>query len=224
MTRTNALADFESKFMLRLQAEITASQGALTPTQTVAIAVNVLATVMNGISMGDLHFYAELRDMARYIIRAKREIMAIGSQEIAASHIPHATDQLKEVVNATEHATNRIMDSCDKIGALTEQCPPDVATQLNECTGEIFEACSFQDITGQRINKVVQTFLYIDDKVRRMTEALGIEGVEDGGNVMDALAKTLSDNQRAENLDGPALPGRDAPSQSDIDRLFEGKA
>ena len=40
----------------------------------------------------------------------------------------------------------------------------------------IFEACSFQDITGQRIAKVVETLQHIEQRVARFADVMQREG------------------------------------------------
>ena len=37
--------------------------------------------------------------------------------------------------------------------------------QLNATGADVFEACSFQDITGQRFSKVVKSVTYVEDRV-----------------------------------------------------------
>ena len=42
---------------------------------------------------------------------------------------------------------------------------------LNKITNngaDVFEACSFQDITGQRITKVVKSVTYVEDRVNAL--------------------------------------------------------
>ena len=48
----------------------------------------------------------------------------------------------------------------------------------------IFEACSFQDITGQRINKVIKLLDSIDERVGKLNELFGTSSA----NVTEAVA------------------------------------
>ena len=81
----------------------------------------------------------------------------------------------------------------------------------------IFEACNFQDITGQRITKVVGAIKFIEDRIDRMIEILGgqsaLRDVElPADDVVDADAALLA---------GPQLETDPKISQDDIDRFFD---
>ena len=83
---------------------------------------------------------------------------------------------------------------------------------------EVLMACSFQDLTGQRIAKVVNTLRHIE---QRFDSLLAIWEVTDGTGAAGLLA-TMSDDGRVDRdlLHGPQLEG-DGMSQSDIDNLFK---
>ena len=86
---------------------------------------------------------------------------------------------------------------------------------------EVLTACSFQDITGQRTTKVVNTLQYIEQRVSSMIEIWGVQG----GTPAPAPARDAEDNRPdAHLMNGPAADG--GPSQADVDALFEklGKA
>jgi len=155
---------------------------------------------------------AELENLASYINNARHEIAALRPTDINTDHIPRATDELDAVVGATEEATNKIMDICDEIGEVVGSCSPEIAAKLNDFTTRIFEACNFQDITGQRITKVVQTLKQIDVKVTDLLKIFGNGTAAD----KDSLAVRTGE---AALLNGPALP-QDAVDQDDIDRLM----
>lgn len=177
---------------------------------------DVVTSMTGDVTVSDLKFYAELEELAAYIRHAKQEIAEIKPKDISVSHIPNATDELDAVVGATEEATNKIMDVCDTIGSIASSCTPEVSQQLVDCTTRIFEACNFQDITGQRITKVVQTLKYIDTKVSALLQALGEEihraGGDQHGVASDAdFEKSL--------LNGPQLPHK-AIDQEAIDKMM----
>ncbi|MDX2095433.1 MAG: chemotaxis protein CheZ, partial [Alphaproteobacteria bacterium] len=103
----------------------------------------------------------EIEKIALYISEAKSEIAAIALTEDKTGNeknISHATLQLTEVVRHTEEATNSIMDAADAVmllaGGLADT---EAGAKLGEHAVSILEACSFQDITGQRIKKVLNT-------------------------------------------------------------------
>ncbi|MBI1273651.1 MAG: chemotaxis protein CheZ [Alphaproteobacteria bacterium] len=164
----------------------------------------------------DARMVHEIEDLARFIRNAKQEVAAIRPKEIGDKHIPTATVELDAVVGATEDATNKIMDECDKIGLIAGGLEGDPGTQLTECVTRIFEACNFQDITGQRITKVVNALKHIENKVEALLKALGHDGSDAPAGEDDDEA--ILDPHKA-LLNGPQLP-ESAVSQDDIDKLM----
>lgn len=159
--------------------------------------------------------YQELRDLQSIIDESRREIGIPCPAEINDTHIPVATDELDAVVENTAQATGAIMDSCD---ALSEQAAAVGGAAGDAIMAEvtkIYEACSFQDITGQRITKVVRTLKSIEEKVGHLLQALGAHAADHHGE-----AETGEDESgEAGLLNGPQLPGH-AISQDEIDKLL----
>jgi chemotaxis protein CheZ len=97
--------------------------------------------------------------------------------------------------------------------------PGEFKEELINCTTKIYEACNFQDITGQRITKVVMTLKHIDTKVGALLTALGDElGPTKIGD--DTMVQQPPHDNPASLLNGPQLPGRGV-DQDHIDRLLE---
>jgi chemotaxis protein CheZ len=163
----------------------------------------------------------ELEELARYIRQAKHDIASIKPKEISTDHIPRATEELDAVVGATEEATNKIMDVCDEMTTIADTCSKEVKQSLVACTTKIFEACNFQDITGQRITKVVETLKHIDAKIEALVKAMGDEIHRDPGGRESPKHVHAADPEKG-LLNGPQLP-KNAASQDDIDRLLAGK-
>lgn len=217
MIKPAHIAEVESALHKKIRSIADSSPQTLSDDKIGEVVREVLATITGDVTAADLKFYAEIEELATYIHHAKQEIADIKPKEISASHIPHATDELDAVVGATEEATNKIMDQCDVISTLASTCPPETNQQLVDCTTRIFEACNFQDITGQRITKVVQTLKYIDGKIAALMRALGEElGREEIANL------NLDDPEKA-LLNGPQLPHK-AIDQSEIDKLLSGES
>ncbi len=72
--------------------------------------------------------------------------------------------ELEAVVQATEAAANQIMEAAEAIGDWLRDGARDVASieivalRLNS----IFEACTFQDVTGQRIRRAIQHLQHVE--------------------------------------------------------------
>jgi chemotaxis protein CheZ len=161
---------------------------------------------------------AEMEKMAAYILNAKREIAAIVPDgDAKVKQINAASIELNEVIKATEDATNQIMDAAEAIQSIAEEMPDsDTKQKLNAQSGSLMEACSFQDITGQRITKVLRVLEHVEARVGNLVKIFGGELPE--GYVIKETVKSAS---RPDELlmNGPQL-GKDAPSQDDIDKLF----
>lgn len=119
--------------------------------------------------------------------------------------------ELEAVIRTTEDAANQIMDAADRIsqriGANGNLNDEELRAKfLDETRGDIESillACSFQDLTGQRIRKILESIQTIEDHISSTLGKLGIEMEP------DALAGGVRDS--SENH---------ASSQSDIDALF----
>jgi chemotaxis protein CheZ len=173
----------------------------------------LLETMTGDIGAGDLRLYRELESLAGYIHAAKEEIAALRPGEIKNEFIASATDELDAIVGATEAATNEIMDAAESLGSLSPMLDQEVANRLDEITTRIFEACTFQDITGQRITKVVKALKEIEDRVENLVKMFGAE-YDDGSSKTEP--KPLTDQDL---LNGPQLPGN-ATNQAEIDALL----
>jgi len=157
----------------------------------------------------------ELTLIAREISRMKEEISNLRANDMTGNKIPDAGRELDAIVEATEEATNTIMEAAEEImGADTSDAEAYQELVSNKMIG-IFEACTFQDITGQRISKVVETLRFIDQRVASFIERLRIP--ED----LDAvLEETDKDRHKRELiLHGPQQKG-EGVSQDDIDAML----
>ncbi len=82
--------------------------------------------------------------------------------------------ELEAVVQATEAAANQIMEAAEAIGDWLRDGSRDVASieivasKLNS----IFEACTFQDVTGQRIRRAIQHLQHVETM---LTEVMPVQ-------------------------------------------------
>jgi len=165
----------------------------------------------------------QLSELSVAISETKREISSLRDPAASsADDVKAATLELDAVVNSTEVATNDIMEAAEMIddlaARLTSQLTNDadraLAEDINDRVIKIFEACNFQDITGQRITKVVNTLKFVDERVGAMMALWGaVPGESEGSLQTDADGDDHL-------LNGPALEG-EASSQDDIDALFD---
>lgn len=170
----------------------------------------------------DLVLKRELDGLLRYIHRVRSEIAAIGRPADEDHGFDSMGDQLDAIVGATAEATNSIMGAMEKNDELTDKLrakfddPETLALldQLNQNSSDVFEACSFQDITGQRISKVVKSITYVEERVNSLMDFWTPEELEQVS--VEADKKTADEAL----LNGPQLDGQGL-SQDDIDALFD---
>lgn len=159
--------------------------------------------------------YRELETLSHVIAEANAEIVAIRPKEICDLHLPGAADELDAIVAHTEQATNQIFGAVEAIEAVTASIDPAAAEKITEAVTQIYEACSFQDLTGQRIAKVLRALREVQTRVGSLLVAFGNQEPE-----IDGAKRSLpTDGRDGGILHGPALPAA-APNQADIDALF----
>lgn len=177
--------------------------------------------------------YHELGELAKFINAAKKELQEVKNSDIASQQLPSASNHLDAIVHMTENATSKIMDECDKLSVfhndlrerLINMDPPldpdalaSVDAGLNDSMTSIthiFEACNFQDITVQRIQKVVKALQEVERQVLRMVVVFGL--VENDQKLDDATKAELKED--AALLNGPQLAGQGL-EQDDIDAIL----
>jgi chemotaxis protein CheZ len=162
--------------------------------------------------------FAELEDLAKYIQDAKKEIAALSPDEVKDDFLPTASGELDAIIQATADATNLIMDSTEQIEDVMEKLDGEHADQLMAATTRIYEACGFQDITGQRVTKVVNTLQDIELKVDRLVAVFA--GKSSGGvKKSKATSKSKKEITDEDLLNGPQASDK-AKSQAEIDALL----
>lgn len=131
------------------------------------------------------------------------------------SKMPDSSEQLHNVLESTEEATTTILDAANSIQEILgkETLSEAGRTQLDELVMKIFEACTFQDISGQRIKKVQKNLTALQDKLMAMSTAVN-------GSALSSVPMPAAKQTESESLmNGPQLNG-EGPSQDDIDKMF----
>ena len=167
----------------------------------------------------------EIAQLVKSIAKAKAEIAAIKHPMSEGDRLLDASNELDAIVQATEMATHNILEAAENIekeaANLAGLCheDQDVIASTERIVGQVvrvLEASNFQDITGQRINKVVQTVRFIEQRVLAMIDIWGVEAFE-------ALPLPISGGAGGTDddlLNGPQLENQGI-SQADIDALFD---
>jgi chemotaxis protein CheZ len=200
----------------RLAALAARHADAASPAAIAEVVEAVLATMQGALSAPEASLLAEVEQLGRTIAQAKQEIAQLNVDDIADAFIPSATDELDAIVDATARATNEILDAVETVEQVAGQVSAEQAEALTGVTTRIYEACSFQDITGQRVTKVVTTLKTIETKVNAI---LGTFGANEPR--MRAPAPPAPEPEgEAKLLNGPQLPGNGV-NQASIDALFD---
>lgn len=160
------------------------------------------------------------------ISRTKREIAVLHGKSFNGDEMAKVNGELGAVVGGTEQATQQILEATEAIDqaatALSKNISPEqqklLSEEIQERVVSIFEACNFQDLTGQRISKVMNTMKFIEQHINEMMNIWG------GVDAIKAHAPPIVDTREgdAKLLNGPKLDGDVGhASQDDIDALFD---
>jgi chemotaxis protein CheZ len=123
----------------------------------------------------------DLVEMAKAIARTKAEIAAIKPDGEQHGKFGEASEELDSIVGATEAATSDILAAAEHVQevawTLREQgLEAEVCDLLDAKATAVYTACSFQDITGQRIRKVIQVLRYLEGRINAMIDIWGLDG------------------------------------------------
>lgn len=166
----------------------------------------------------------EIADISGRIKTTKAEIAALRHPRSEEDRLQEASEQLSAVVASTEEATNSIMNSAEGLEDLIAEMKAHTGDSFQqrrlqdmaELVVGIYEACNFQDLTGQRISKVVHALNFIEERVNAMMAAWNEREFESM-----PLPEAIHRKDGDLNLHGPAK-GEDsaAMDQAAIDALF----
>jgi chemotaxis protein CheZ len=158
----------------------------------------------------------DLVEMANAIVRTKAEIAAIKPEAEHQGRFGKASEELDCVVQTTEAATSDILACAERIQELAwtmreQGLAPELCDLIDARATEIYTACSFQDLTGQRTRKVIGVLRYLEGRINAMIEIWGL-----GGAAAEAKPTHLAE---VTLLHGPAAPG-EGLDQADVDRVM----
>ncbi|MGN7438021.1 MAG: hypothetical protein ACTHOO_05185 [Alcanivorax sp.] len=135
--------------------------------------------------------------------------------------------ELEAIIADTEKAANNILDASDRI---VEHLDNDdswkdkdtlntVRESIRTDVQEILMACSFQDLTGQRIRNTLDSLHGIEERLQTSFERLGIEVKADSGVIKDKVKEASSQGDIDALFDD--APAGGTASQDDIDGMFD---
>ncbi len=159
-------------------------------------------------------------DIQKRIDVTKTEIGALYERSEGDRSNARAADELRAVVEGTEMATDTILAAAETIDTTVAEMMGTVddankqrAQSISDSVIQIFEACNFQDITGQRISKVVESLQFIEERIASMVDVWKAQELSAPVKPKEKTDKDL--------LNGPALEGDyGVVNQDDVDALF----
>lgn len=178
----------------------------------------------------------DVAELSAAIQLTRQEVEELGAKQAQDGGFEQASNELDAIVTHTEQATGEILTAAEAIQEaawnLRDQgTDPEICDKLDNYAIEIYTACTFQDITGQRIAKVVSLMGFVEGHVQSM---MGIwhEGEAAARAAKqspdDADGSTETDSEGAGDvfdesdlLNGPALEGSGL-DQVNIDDLLNG--
>ncbi len=168
----------------------------------------------------------ELSEIYGIIDDTKKEIATIHTTGFKGAEMSRVADELDAIVVGTEQATETILTAAEEIdqnastliAKLSEESDQGLVDDIQAQVVKVFEACNFQDLTGQRITKVISAFRFIEERVGNMMAIWG--GIDSFADIeLDDAGQPTGD---AALLNGPALESDDdVADQGDIDALFD---
>jgi chemotaxis protein CheZ len=170
-------------------------------------------------------YKTELELIHTALRRSRDEIAALGGRGALPPDISRASRELAAIVSGTEQATQQVLQAAEDVdqtanalvAALKSGYEKGLANDIRDRVVQIFEACNFQDLTGQRVGKVVEILAFLEEHVGRLMEIW--RGIEQFKPVV--LGETAAACERS-LLHGPKLAGDTGhSSQNDIDSLFD---
>jgi chemotaxis protein CheZ len=168
-----------------------------------------------GVSSNE-HMESEFRKVAEYIVTLRREIAVMQANEMHTRKIPAAGQELAAVVSSTEGATHEIMAIAENVLAADASDPIAYKEFVDKEMMALFETCAFQDLTGQRIARVVKTLEHIEARVSRFASYTGVK--DEAGHASETEAQDAV-RKKALMLNGPVDEDH-ANSQFAVDQLL----
>jgi chemotaxis protein CheZ len=177
------------------------------------------------ITIGDLNkLKYETDSIHRAISRTMQELADLHFGAFEGGQGGRASRELDAVADSTERATQQILEAAEGIdeaantlsASVKQEQEQALANDIRDQVVRIFEACNFQDISGQRIAKVLATLSFVEDRVGRM---LDIWGGRDA--IKDYSAGQPEHSLEPKLVNGPKLSGDSGHvSQQEIDAMF----
>jgi chemotaxis protein CheZ len=158
----------------------------------------------------------EMRGMSKLLAETRAEVIGLAPPQMGLG------DTLDAVVGETEGAAFEILRQAERAQAAAGRLHAGTSTdtgadltEVDEAATAIVLACAFQDITGQRVRKVLSTMRAVEARVAVLVALMGISPEETRPATPAGPA-----GPDAHLLNGPSSAAQGGLGQSAVDDLF----
>lgn len=158
-------------------------------------------------------FAEELVVLREMIARSERELATLRN----GAPLPRMQNELAAAIGDMDHGTHRVLRCAEALdesaralcATLKDDYKRGLAQDILEQASHIYEACNFQDLAGQRINKAIAALKIAEQQLIRLYDLWG--------GLKQVSALPAPDKL----VNGPKLEGDNGHAdQSEIDRMF----
>jgi chemotaxis protein CheZ len=152
--------------------------------------------------------YSEVEQVAGYVARLRREIGGLRPRTLFQDQLPNVREELASVRGETQAAVERIMATAETLLS--------GAGHYSEAAMDILDACTFQDLVGQRLSRASALLGEIEKRIERFARAANIP---DAAESFDRDRIVREARREVLLVEGPQAAG-EAIDQDSIDKLF----
>jgi chemotaxis protein CheZ len=167
-------------------------------------------------------FKRELELIYAAVERSRGAMAAFSADAPDSDRTARTSRELAAIVASTERATQSILQAAEEIdhaagtlsAALKSGHDKGLAQDIQERVVQIFEACNFQDLTGQRVAHVLGTLKLLEEHTARLLDIW---------SSIEAMRSVFGKRREGDRrfLNGPKLADdRGHSNQNDIDVMF----
>lgn len=158
----------------------------------------------------------EIEAVSRYLSGVRHAINGLGLPGLVDANLRDAYADLRDVVSTGQSAAMTILDTAEFLLNSTETGDA-YRAQVEDRMIQLMEACSFQDLTGQRLARVSKSLMSIEERLTNFSQVVKVKS--------SSTRPDMSERERAhekwkrDNLAyGPSSDN--TVNQSDIDKLL----
>jgi hypothetical protein len=176
----------------------------------------------------ELHL--QVAELSAAIELTRQEIRELGAQQAQDGGFKPGSDEISDISAHTEQAVSEILRAAEAMqasawAAREDGTDSDICDRLDKCAIDIYTACTFQELTSQRIRKLVSLLTFTEERVEAMIQRW------EGGDAQDPVeAENLSDletrepgveDTRPADVFAVAEDATVEPAESDTPHLFD---